>query len=76
MSWPFPQVFINNLALKKDGSLWAWGDNAKGELGVPSIIGYSAIPVRVQGVTDVDLCYAGMQYSIFSKRTEAYGPWD
>jgi hypothetical protein len=60
--------YYNNLALKDDRSLWAWGDNAKGELGDPSIRDYSSTPIKMPGVSDIDQFYAGMQYSIYSKK--------
>ncbi len=39
--------------LKKDGTVWSRGDNSKGQLGVGNHIGYSSVPVQVQGLTDV-----------------------
>jgi alpha-tubulin suppressor-like RCC1 family protein len=49
---------FHTLALKKDGTLWAWGQNSVGQLGVgasatPDILstGYSVIPVKVGTAT-------------------------
>jgi len=36
----------HTLALTKDGTLWAWGDNAHGQLGIGSLVN-RGIPVRV-----------------------------
>ncbi|MEI6872187.1 MAG: hypothetical protein WCL08_07885, partial [Verrucomicrobiota bacterium] len=35
------------VALRTDGSLWAWGENEHGELGVGNRIG-SLVPIRVK----------------------------
>jgi alpha-tubulin suppressor-like RCC1 family protein len=47
----------SNLALKSDGTVWAWGWNFMGALGADlpdwSSAGYSAVPVQVVGLTDV-----------------------
>ena len=37
------------VASKADGSVWAWGSNNLGNLGNPSIIGPSNVPVAVSG---------------------------
>jgi alpha-tubulin suppressor-like RCC1 family protein len=38
----------HTLALKQDGSLWAWGSNYDGQLGNGSLIRYTT-PIQVQG---------------------------
>ncbi|UKS25760.1 S8 family serine peptidase [Paenibacillus sp. HWE-109] len=42
----------HNLAIKSDGTAWAWGTNTHGELGNGSNV-YSATPVQVSGLTSV-----------------------
>ncbi|MEU0877605.1 hypothetical protein ABZ345_03315 [Lentzea sp. NPDC005914] len=43
----------NALALKSDGTVWAWGDNQFGQLGAGGTEGDSKVPLRVSGLTNV-----------------------
>jgi len=46
--------YAHALAIKTDGSLWAWGNNFEGQLGLGSSAGFQSIPVRVMdGVISV-----------------------
>lgn len=47
-----------SLALRSDGTVWAWGDNFYGELGDGSL-NSSNMPVRVKGLTNVVATAAG-----------------
>ena len=47
-----------NLALKSDGTVWAWGDNAYGQLG-DGVTTPSDVPVRVSGLTGVVKIFTG-----------------
>ncbi|EWM14432.1 hypothetical protein [Kutzneria sp. 744] len=49
----------NGYALKSDGSVWAWGDNAHGELGNGSHIDQSSVPVKASGLPVVKAISAG-----------------
>ncbi|UUZ97663.1 Ig-like domain-containing protein [Paenibacillus sp. P25] len=46
----FPQVqsFTHNVALKKDGSVWTWGYNGSGQLGLGDS-NYRTVPTEVKG---------------------------
>jgi alpha-tubulin suppressor-like RCC1 family protein len=48
----------HSLALKADGTVWAWGDNSKGQLGNETNDN-SNIPVQVSGLTNVSAIAAG-----------------
>jgi alpha-tubulin suppressor-like RCC1 family protein len=56
----------HSMALKKDGTVWAWGDNGYGQLGISTSSGVKRTPVKVHGpgndtvnyltgITDVDV---------------------
>ncbi|EMG36719.1 RCC1 domain-containing protein, alpha-tubulin suppressor [Desulfocurvibacter africanus PCS] len=44
----------HTLALRADGTVWAWGDNSDGQLGNSLVVGNSAVPVQVMQDTDGD----------------------
>jgi len=43
----------NGYAVTSDGSVWSWGWNPHGQLGIPTTTGQSAVPVQVLGLTGV-----------------------
>ena len=54
---------IHTVALKKDGTLWAWGNNWAGSLGTGSTSN-SAMPVQVGSATNWVKVWAGMLESV------------
>ena len=54
------------LALKSDGTVWAWGDNLYGELGNQNMA-FSSTPVQVSGIAGVTAVAAGSYYSLALK---------
>jgi alpha-tubulin suppressor-like RCC1 family protein len=54
---------IHNLALKADGSVWAWGANSNGQLGDGTNENRS-IPVQVSGITHAVAIAAGGRQSL------------
>jgi alpha-tubulin suppressor-like RCC1 family protein len=64
------------LLLARDGTVWAWGDGSKGQLGVgglpvinfkthtPRAMSFVPFPVHIPGLTDVVAISAGMDYSL------------
>jgi alpha-tubulin suppressor-like RCC1 family protein len=59
----------HNLALRADGTVWAWGYNGYGQLGTGSTGGYSAVPVQVSNLTGVVSVAAGYGFS-FARRSD------
>lgn len=50
----------NGLALRSDGTVWVWGWNGGGQLGVaPGAPAYSPTPLRISGLSDVAAIAAG-----------------
>jgi alpha-tubulin suppressor-like RCC1 family protein len=56
------RVFLHTLALRSDGTVWAWGDNSDGQLGDGST-GGSTGPVEVAGLAGVTQVAAGSEFS-------------
>ena len=52
------------LALASNGLVWAWGDNSAGQLGDGQTEGYSTMPVRVVGLTNVIGIAGGTWHSV------------
>lgn len=59
------------LALKDDGTVWAWGDNTYGELGNGSNEN-SYIPRRVKGIDNADDISAGEGFSLALSDNKVY----
>ncbi|HYO72402.1 MAG TPA: RCC1 repeat-containing protein [Archangium sp.] len=54
----------HTLALREDGSVWAWGDNWNGQLGVETSVQARHTPAPVPGLTDVVAISAGQDFSL------------
>lgn len=63
----------HSLALKTDGSLWAWGANWEGQLGVDA--SNRSIPNRVGNENDWDSIWAGERYSLARKMDGTLWGW-
>ncbi len=64
----------HSLALKTDGTVWAWGYNSAGQLGDGTTTD-SATPIQVIGLTDVAAVVAGGAHSIALKTDGTVWTW-
>ena len=55
--------YSHGLALRADGTVWAWGDNSSGQLGDGTTT-QRLKPIRVSGLTQVVAIAAGYQHSV------------
>jgi alpha-tubulin suppressor-like RCC1 family protein len=62
------------LALKGDGTVWAWGDNTYGELGNGTTTG-SLVPVQVSGISGAVAIAAGAGHSLALKGDGTVWAW-
>jgi alpha-tubulin suppressor-like RCC1 family protein len=62
------------MALKTDGTVWAWGWNSNGELGNGEYT-HSNTPVQVSGLTDVQAITAGAYHSLALKTDGTVWAW-
>lgn len=70
----------HNLALKKDGTIWAWGSDSYGQLGQgieynDENVYYLPVPKEVQGVNDVIAIACGYNHSLSLKKDGSYWSW-
>lgn len=67
--------YMHVLALKRDGTVWAWGTNRRGELGNPAARDeYISKPVRVEGLNNVQ-AIAAASYHSMAIRSTGSGVW-
>jgi hypothetical protein len=65
----------HSLALKSDGTVWAWGYNLYGQLGNNTTIFYSNIPVQVSILNKVIAIAGGGYYSLALKSDGTIWAW-
>jgi hypothetical protein len=66
--------YYHTLALKKDGTVWAWGENAYGELGNGTNTD-SNLPVQVSGLSGVTAIAGGEYHSLALKSDGTVWAW-
>ncbi|GEC93678.1 RCC1 domain-containing protein [Brevibacillus brevis] len=65
---------LHNLAVKKDGTVWAWGNNNYGQLGDGTKTN-RFLPVQVKGLTDVVSVAVGNEQSFAIKKDGSVWAW-
>lgn len=66
----------HSLALRSDGSVWAWGNNARGELGQGAPSGLSnPSPLQVPGITGVMAVAGGHDHSVALRSDGTVWTW-
>ncbi len=66
--------FDYSLALRSDGSLWAWGDNKYGQLGLGNTVN-SYVPARVGTDNDWAAFACGFDYTLALKKDGSLWAW-
>lgn len=67
--------YLAAIALKANGTIWAWGMNYWGQLGVGSQITYSAIPIQIGTDTDWRFISAGYMHVVAIKNNGTLYSW-
>lgn len=62
-----------SLATRSDGTLWSWGDNFNGQLGIASSVAFA--PVQVDASTDWEVIAAGGYHSVAIKTDHSLWSW-
>ena len=66
--------YYHSLAIRSDGTLWAWGSNSYGQLGQSNTIGYSS-PVQVGTSAGWSSIAAGYSYSLAIRSDGTLWAW-
>lgn len=67
--------YNHELAVKSDGTVWAWGNNFTGALGITTSYFQQATPIQVPNVTDVKAVAGGDGFSLALKKDGTVWAW-
>jgi alpha-tubulin suppressor-like RCC1 family protein len=65
---------LHTVYLKKDGTVWAWGNNSNGQLGNNSTTD-SHIPIQVSGLSGMTAIAAGNNFTVALKNDSTVWTW-
>jgi len=65
----------HTVALKSDGTVWTWGNNENGQLGLGTTDKGSSVPVQVPGLSDVVAIAAGSLHTLALKSNGTVWAW-
>lgn len=57
-------AYTHTLAVRNDGTVWAWGSNESGELGLAPDFSNHNTPIPVSGLTNIKAIATGEEYSL------------
>ncbi len=66
--------YWHSLALKNDGSVWAWGANGKGQLG-NGTYDEQSVPMQVSGLAGITAIAAGTEFTLALKSDGTVWAW-
>lgn len=64
-----------SLAVRRDGTVWGWGSNGSGQLGIGTSGGTQTTPVQAVGLTNVIAVAAGESHSLALRRDGMVFAW-
>jgi alpha-tubulin suppressor-like RCC1 family protein len=70
----FESGLSHSIILKKDGTVWALGDNSKGQLGLGELSGTKE-PVMIEGLSDIVSVGTGIGHSLALKNDGTLWAW-
>ncbi|MFC5404793.1 S-layer homology domain-containing protein [Cohnella soli] len=65
----------HTVALKSDGTVWTWGNNENGQLGIGTLDKGSPVPVQVPNLSDVVAITAGSLHTMALKSNGTVWAW-
>ncbi|KPA12012.1 BNR repeat domain protein [Candidatus Magnetomorum sp. HK-1] len=66
---------FHTLALKKNGSVWAWGSNSDGQIGLDKGVEFQKIPICITQLSQITRISAGFSHNIARKSNGTVWTW-